>query len=109
MQTLTNRKETRGAFLQLDEYTLEEFQVLNPRKLSQKEKRMLTEAFEKLKDTDLESLIRQLKNRSQERVEIDRAVLKAIGFNENESRDMIDSLYPALANEIEKLKTLMEG
>ncbi|MEM3673754.1 MAG: hypothetical protein QW468_06010, partial [Candidatus Bathyarchaeia archaeon] len=41
LQTLINRKETRGAFLQIDEYTLETFNVVNPIKLSNVEKELL--------------------------------------------------------------------
>jgi hypothetical protein len=109
LQTLINRKETRGAFLQLDEYTLEDFQILSPKKLSQEERQTLTETFDKIKDKDLESIMTQLKKKSKVRVEIDMAILKVIGFAENESKDILNGLYPALAEEIEKLKTMMEG
>ena len=43
------------------------------------------------------------------RVEIDRAILKVLGFNEQETNQILDYLYPALTKEIEQLKTLMQG
>jgi hypothetical protein len=50
-----------------------------------------------------------LKNRFPLREEIDKAVLKVLGFSDDEIERLLDYLYPALANEIEQLKTLMEG
>jgi hypothetical protein len=32
-----------------------------------------------------------------------------MGYSTDEANQLLDYLYPALANEIEKLKTLMEG
>jgi len=43
------------------------------------------------------------------RVEVDGAVLRVLGFGEDEVGRIPDYLYPALANEIEQLKTLMKG
>lgn len=40
---------------------------------------------------------------------LDKAILKILGFNEKDAEQLIDKLYPALANEIEQLKTLMAG
>jgi hypothetical protein len=42
-------------------------------------------------------------------VEIDRTVLGVLGFSDDEINRILDYLYPALANEIEQLKTLMQG
>jgi len=35
--------------------------------------------------------------------------LSALGFGDDEIDRILDCLYPALANEIEQLKTLMQG
>jgi len=42
-------------------------------------------------------------------MKIDKAILKILGFSDNEINDILDFLYPALANEIEQLKALMKG
>jgi len=109
LQTLLNRKETRGAFLQIDKYTLEELQVLNPKTLSESEKRLLLDIFKEVKNLDFPSILSQLKNRFSARVKIDNAILKILGFSDDEIKRTLDCLYPALANEIEQLKTLMQG
>lgn len=103
LQTLINRKETRGAFLQIDEYTLEDFQILNPKTLSEHEKGFLINVFEKSKGLDFPSILNQLKERFPARVEVDGAVLRVLGFGEDNVGRILDYLYPALANEIEQL------
>ena len=108
MQTLLNRKETRGAFLQIDKYTLKELQVLDPKILPEYERSLLS-TFEKVKDLDFPSILSQLKNKFPARVEIDTAMLKVLGFGDDEIEDILNYLYPALANEIQQLKTLMQG
>ncbi|MFQ5621572.1 MAG: hypothetical protein ACE5FT_07090, partial [Candidatus Nanoarchaeia archaeon] len=55
------------------------------------------------------SLLNQLKNRFPSRVAIDKTLLKVLGFSEDEIDRILDYLYPALAKEIELLKTLMAG
>jgi hypothetical protein len=42
-------------------------------------------------------------------VEIDMAILEVLGYSEDEAKQLLDNLYPALANEIGQLKTLMQG
>jgi hypothetical protein len=39
----------------------------------------------------------------------DRIILKVLDFNEQETNQLLDYLYPALTKEIEQLKTLMQG
>jgi len=53
--------------------------------------------------------LEQLRGRFWARVEMDRAILKVLGFNEQETNQILDYLYPALTKEIEQLKTLMQG
>jgi len=42
-------------------------------------------------------------------VEIDMAILEVLGYSEDEAKQLLDHLYPVLANEIGQLKTLMQG
>ena len=65
--------------------------------------------FEKLKGTEFPSILDQLNKINPLRTEIDRVVLKILGFTDTQIQGLIDQLYPLLAEEIEKLKTLMEG
>ena len=69
----------------------------------------LLKIFDKYKEIEFPSVIDQLQNKFGPRVEIDKAVLLVLGFGEDEINRILDYLYPALAKEIEQLKTLMQG
>ena len=66
-------------------------------------------AFEKIGHRGSPSILDQLKNKFDARVEIDEAVLRVLGFGDVEIDRILDYLYPALVNEIEQLKKLMQG
>jgi len=53
--------------------------------------------------------LKQLKDRFPARVAIDKIVLDVLGFGDVEINRIPDYLYPALAKEIQQLKTLMQG
>jgi type I restriction-modification system DNA methylase subunit len=106
---LIQRTETRGAWMKLHEYMLEELLILNPETLSEDDKMALLDVYNKVKDESFPSILEQLKTRFPLRVEIDKALLRVLGFGDDEISRIVDYLYPALANEIEQLKRLMEG
>ena len=109
LQTLRSRKETEGAFMQIDKYTLDDMRILDPTTLSKDQKKFLMDLFERVKGVDFPCVLEQLRGRFWARVEIDKAILKVLGFNETETNQLLDYLYPALTKEIEQLKTLMQG
>jgi hypothetical protein len=106
---LVYRTETRGAWMKLHEYTLRESLILKPSTLSAEEKNLLLDLFGKVKNVPFPCILEQLRSRFPARVEIDKAILKILGFNNDETNQLLDYLYPALAKEIEQLKTLMQG
>jgi len=101
-QIIVKRKETRGAFSQIDKYTLMDFFVLNPEKLSKNEKELILKTFEDVKDVELPSILEQLKTKHPIRRKIDESILKVLGVEID-----LDSLYDRIAQEIELLKSLM--
>jgi len=105
LQVLQDRKETRGAFMQIDEYTLDEMLIINPKTLTIKHKEPLLQLFNKVKNQPFPSILEQLRDRFPLRVEIDRAVLRVLGFGVDEINRLLDYLYPALANEIQQHKS----
>lgn len=109
LATFVQRTETRGAWMKLHEYALKESFILNPDALSDHDRRILLDLYEKTKEQPFPSLLQQLKTKFPLRVEIDKAVLKVLGFTDDEINGILDHLYPALAKEIEQLKTLMQG
>jgi hypothetical protein len=109
LQIIIDRTETRGAWMKIHEYQLAKSVVLNVRKLSHKQRELVLQLFEKLKGKEYPSIMQQLKKVDPLRTEIDKVVLKILGFSDSQIQKLIDDLYPKLAKEIEKLKTLMEG
>ncbi len=109
LSVITKRTETRGAWMKLHEYTLKDLMILDPDRLSPEERNLLLEVFNKIKNVSFPCVLEQLRGRFWARVEIDRAVLKVLGFNETETNQILDYLYPSLTKEIEQLKTLMQG
>jgi len=109
IQMLIRRKETGGAYLQIDEYTLEKLKALNPTELSSSERKMLLGIFEQIKNEEFPGILEQLKTRFLPRIKIDKAIMKVLGFADEEIEKALNFLYPALANEIEQLKALMKG
>lgn len=109
LQVLRNRKETEGAFMQIDKYTLNDMLILNPQLLSSKEKQNLLELFQKIKNQKFPDILHQLKNKFSVRVELDYTLLTVLGIGDDKIERFLNYLYPALANEIQQLKTLMAG
>ncbi|MEM2937502.1 MAG: N-6 DNA methylase [Candidatus Bathyarchaeia archaeon] len=109
LQLLIHRTETRGAWIKLHEYQIRNSMILNPKTLTMQEKLALLDLFERIKTGKFPCVLEQLRGRFWARVEIDKAILKVLGFNETETNQLLDYLYPALAKEIEQLKTLMQG
>lgn len=109
LSILIHRTETRGAWMKLHEYMLKDLLILDPNKLTPEERNLLLEVFNKVREVPFPSVLEQLRGRFWARVEIDKAILKVLGFNETEANQLLDQLYLALAKEIEQLKTLMQG
>jgi hypothetical protein len=109
LQVLLNRIETRGAFMRFREWMLREFLVLDPHALSNEERSRLLLVFEKVGRERLPSLVVQLRSRHPVRQEIDMAILSILGFSSGEIERILSYLYPALVEEIDRLKSLMKG
>jgi hypothetical protein len=106
---LIHRTETRGAWMKLHEYAMREMQLLDPKKLKKQEREQLLQFFDSVKATQFPSILEQLKTQYAPRKELDTILLRLMGYSDKEALQLLDYLYRALAIEIEKLKTLMEG
>lgn len=109
LQVFIDRIETEGAFISLSKYSLLDAYVFNPSKLSKEQKSAILHLYDKIKSVEFPSLLKQLNDKFPARVEIDQAVFRVLGFGYDEINRILDYLYPALANEIQQLKTLMQG
>lgn len=109
IQMFLNRTETRGAWMKIDIKALKEMYVIDPRTIGRKEINELLEIFDSIAALPLPRITEQLRKVHPARKKIDETILKIVGFNESEIDNILALTYPALYNEIDKLKTLMEG
>lgn len=106
LQILLQRSETRGAFIGLSKYILNDFSVIDPSKLSQSEKKYLLNIFNKVAQHEMPSLLDQLKLKHLTRRLIDHAFLKVFDYK-GDINKLLDRLYESLAKEIIILKKMM--
>jgi hypothetical protein len=109
LQVYLQRMETRGAWMEINDSMVNDFMLLDIDCLTKNERKHLLDLFEKVRNVEFPSIIEQLTNKFPMRVEIDSIILRALGFGDDEINRLLDYLYPALANEIQQLKTLMQG
>lgn len=109
LQMFLKRTETRGAWMKIDVSALKDSYVMNPRALTAGERKSILRTFRKVSTQRFPSLLDQLRKRFAPRSEMDRAVLRALGFRITETEEIMTSLYSGLADEIGRLKALMEA
>lgn len=107
LQMFLDRAETRGAFMELHMYVLED--LLIPKSLSAKNRTMLLELFAEVSRKKRASILEQLKEHDPVRKKIDGAFMKVLGLTESEAEEFILRAYPMLHDEILKLKVMMQA
>jgi type I restriction-modification system DNA methylase subunit len=109
LQIYLQRMETRGAWMEINDGMINDFLLFDICSLKKNEKKHLLDLFEQLKNMEFPSIIEQLKTKFAPRKELDTKFLQLMGYSSSEVDQLLNYLYPALAEEIQKLKTLMEG
>jgi type I restriction-modification system DNA methylase subunit len=109
LQVYLQRVETEGAWMEINDSMMNDFLLLDLASLNMNEKKHLLDLFEKIGKIEFPSILEQLKTKFSPRKKIDTLLLQIMGYSDKEADQLLDYLYPTLANEIEKLKTLMEG
>lgn len=104
MESLLLQTETRGSFIEITKEKLREFHVPN---LTQFDINILLEAFERVQYIDLPPLYQQFDNPPEARRIIDHAVLKTIGYSDDEINKLLPGLYQAMAVEMQSWRELM--
>lgn len=95
--------------MEINDGMINDFLLLDIASLNRNEKKHLMDLFEKIGKTEFPSILEQLKTKFAPRKEIDTLLLQIMGYSDKEADQLLDYLYPVLASEIERLKTLMEG
>lgn len=106
LQTIILRTETRGAWMKIHDYMLDEFLVPKYDKISDDECALLVNIFERVKNKKLPSILEQLENKHPVRRLIDEAWLRVLGYKGNASK-LLDKLYEALVEEVVTLREMM--
>ena len=106
LQTLVLRTETRGAWMKIHNYMLEELLVPRFDKLSKSDRNELLDVFEQVKSVEFPSILEQLRSSHPLRRRIDEVWLRILGYSGRVDR-LLDGLYRSLAGEILLLKKMM--
>ena len=103
-QFVLNRPETLGAYFRMRIEDWKKVYVMNVENLKNEEKAYLIEVFEKLKNIEFPSIIEQLENRFWARVELDKSILKILGFSDKEIDYWLPKVYDAIVKELKAMR-----
>lgn len=103
-QFFTSKQETTGQLSTIRSTDLVAFSIFDVDKLSSNEKQTLLNLFEKIKDVDFPSIADQLETKFWARVELDKTVLKILGFSDEEIDEWLPKVYDALVDELKAMK-----
>ncbi|MEM0136544.1 MAG: N-6 DNA methylase [Thermoplasmatales archaeon] len=106
LQILSNKKETRGAFIQILAYSFKDFLVIDSSLLSAGSKEKLVKCFDEVSQEDLPSILNRYENMDQRQLKIDSAIFEALGVNYSDKQ--MKDLYSFIGGEIKKLKGVMK-
>jgi len=105
-QLSTFSKETTAGYMEFMQSDLIKVKVLNLKKLSEQEKLTLLNFFNNIKDLEFPSILEQLENRFSARIELDKTILKILGFTKKEINKWLPKIYDALIDELKAMKNL---
>jgi hypothetical protein len=107
VQILANRAETRGSFCNLTDDMLR--QTLAPTtEFLAAHRQSFARAFRRFSKVRWRSLLEQLEAGDKERYELDRFLLKLLGFTDGELDRWLPQVYGAMAGELRSLKEAMQ-
>jgi len=104
IESLLLQTETRGSFIEITKEKILELHIPNLPKCDIKG---LGEAFEQVRYAEFPPLVQQFENPPEARRIIDRAVLKAIGYSDDEINGLLPTIYDAMATEMRSWQELM--
>ena len=95
--------------MKLHQYSMREMKLLDSRRLSEKDRKQLLDLYEEIKDMAFPSILSQFETEFIYRKKLDLVILQIMGFSTSRIVELLDYLYPVLADEIQNLKELMAG
>lgn len=100
LNIISLREQTTEGYTDIMESDLNLFITINSKKLSKKEVGRLNEIFRKLKNVEFPSILEQLEKRFWARIELDKTILKILGFSDHEIQKWLPEIYDALVLEL---------
>jgi len=102
-QFILNRPETLGTYFRMRIEDWKEVYILNENSLNNDEKIMLLNLFEKLKNIEIPSILDQFEKRFWAREELDRTILKVLGFSNKEIDEWLPKIYDVIVEELKAI------
>jgi len=106
LELFTLKEETTGRYLDIRVEDLVHTRVLDPAKLTKVERTHLLRLFDELGRIEFPGFRPQFKERFHARVKLDTEMLKMMGFNATEIRELLPKLYDLLYEEMMKIRRL---
>lgn len=103
---LQNMQQTTGPFIDIKEEDFEHFDFINVEALNESEIADLSLLFEKLRGLEFPSILEQFEKGFWGRVELDRTFLRILGLSDKEINQWLPSVYQAIVDELEALKSV---
>jgi hypothetical protein len=104
IESLLLQTETEGSFIEITKEKLLEFHIPD---LASCDTSGLLAAFDKVRRVEFPPLVQQFENPPEARQIIDRAVLKTIGYDDEEIDKLLPDIYQAMATEMRSWQELM--
>ncbi len=80
--------------------------IFNFNDLTDSEKEIMFNLYEKLKDLNFPSIMSQIENRFNARIELDKTILKILGFSNREINEWLPKIYNTIVDELKAMKSL---
>ena len=80
--------------------------IFNFNNLTDSEKEIMFNLYEKLKDLNFPSIMSQIENRFNARIELDKTILKILGFFNREINEWLLKIYNTIVDELKAMKSL---
>jgi len=100
VELLLNRTEATGAYFDIKIADLMNMHKLNLNKIKSSDKESLLKIWNKVSSVELPSILDQFEKRFWARVELDKAILKVLGFSDKEIEDWLPKVYDAIVEEL---------
>ncbi len=104
-ELLLNRTEATGAYFDIKVADLTNMHKINLTKIKSSDNALLLAIWNKISNVEFPSIIEQLEKRFWARVELDRVILKVLGFSDKEIEEWLPKVYDAV---VEELKAMSE-